>query len=422
MMKAMAPIPNPDVRMRGFQQRADVAAVVRLIAERLEPLATEHVALSDAWQRVLAQDIVSECPVPGFDRAAMDGYALRGGETFGADTYSPLEFEVLGESLPARPFRGIVGAGQAVRIMTGAPLPDGADAVAPAEIATEVSCGTLRKVQVREAVAPSRHVGRRGEDIESGQVVLRRHRLLRPQDLGVLASIGTSTVPVVRRPRAAILVSGDELLPVGAKPDGFRIVDSNSVMLRALLSRDGVSDIRVQMVPDRHELVRKALEDATEDVLLVSGGSSVGQEDHAPRVLAELGELPIHGVALRPASPTGLGFLRGRPVVLLPGNPVSCLCAYDLFAGLAVRRLGGRPDAMPYTVRAQPLARKIVSMVGRVDYVRVQSRNGLVEPLAVGGASVLSSTTRADGFVLVPADLEGYAEGTVVSVYLYDMP
>ncbi len=411
-MKAMAPIPNPDVRMRGFQQRADVAAVVRLIAERLEPLATEHVALSDAWQRVLAEDMVSECAVPGFDRAAMDGYALRGGETFGADTYSPLEFEVLGESLPARPFMGIIGAGQAVRIMTGAPLPDRADAVAPAEIATEVSRGTLRKVQVREAVAPSRHVGRRGEDIESGQVVLPRHRVLRPH----------STVPVVRRPRAAILVSGDELLPVGARPDGFRIVDSNSVMLRALLSRDGVSDIRVQMVPDRHELVRKALEDATEEVLLVSGGSSVGQEDHAPRVLAELGELPIHGVALRPASPTGLGFLRGRPVVLLPGNPVSCLCAYDLFAGLAVRRLGGRPDAMPYTVRAQPLARKIVSMVGRVDYVRVQSRNGLVEPLAVGGASVLSSTTRADGFVLVPADLEGYAEGTVVSVYLYDTP
>ncbi len=306
--------------------------------------------------------------------------------------------------------------------MTGAPLPDGADAVAPAEIATEPSHSTLRKVQVREAVAPGRHVGRRGEDIESGQVVLPRHRLLRPQDLGVLASIGTSSVSVVRRPRAAILVTGDELLPAGAKPDGFRIVDSNSVMLRALLSRDGVSDIRVQMVADRRELVRAALEEATEDVLLVSGGSSVGQEDHAPRVLAELGELPIHGVALRPASPTGVGFLASRPVVLLPGNPVSCLCAYDLFAGLAVRRLGGRPDAMPYAVRAQPLARKIVSMVGRVDYVRVQCRDGLVEPLAVGGASVLSSTTRADGFVLVPADLEGYAEGSMVSVNLYDMP
>lgn len=421
MMKAMAPIPNQDVRMRGFQLRADVAEVVRLIAGRVAPLATEHIELCEAWQRVLAADVVSQCPVPGFDRAAMDGYALRGGETFGADTYSPLEFEVVGESLPARPFAGSVGAGQAIRIMTGAPLPDGADAVAPAEIAAELALGTLRKVQIREAVAPGRHVGRRGEDIECGQSVLSRGRLLRPQDLGVLASIGTSSVPVVRRPRAAILVSGDELLPVGAKPDGFRIVDSNSVMLRALLSRDGVSEIRVQMVPDRHELVRAALQDATEDVLLVSGGSSVGQEDHAPRALSELGELPIHGVALRPASPTGVGFLGDRPVVLLPGNPVSCLCAYDLFAGLAVRRLGGRADSMPYPVRAQPMARKIVSMVGRVDYVRVQCRAGLVEPLAIGGASVLSSTTRADGFVLVPADLEGYAEGTVVSVNLYDM-
>jgi molybdopterin molybdotransferase len=176
------------------------------------------------------------------------------------------------------------------------------------------------------------------------------------------------------------------------------------------------------MLPDRYEAVRSALQNATEDVLLLSGGSSVGQEDHAPRVLAELGELLVHGVALRPASPTGLGFLHGRPVFLLPGNPVSCLCAYDLFAGVAVRRLGGRPEAMPYAAESLPLARKIVSMVGRVDYVRVLIRDGCIEPLAVSGASVLSSTTRADGFVLVPADLEGYAEGTNVSVFLYDLP
>jgi molybdopterin molybdotransferase len=166
--------------------------------------------------------------------------------------------------------------------------------------------------------------------------------------------------------------------------------------------------------------VRAALENAAEDVVLVSGGSSVGQEDHAPRVLAEIGELSVHGVALRPASPAGLGFLGTRPVFLLPGNPVSCLCAYDLFAGPAVRRLGGRPMDPPYRSAVLPLARKIASAVGRVDYVRVLVRNGLVEPLATSGASILSSTTRADGYVLVPRDSEGHAAGENVHVFFYD--
>jgi molybdopterin molybdotransferase len=349
----------------------------------------------------------------------MDGYAVRGHETFGAETYAPLKFEVIGQSLPGRPFDGAVGAGQAVRIMTGAPMPQGADAVAPAEIAAELG-DTRRMVRIIEAVSPGRHVGHVGEDIERGQVVLPRGRLLRPQDLGVLASIGATPVSVVRRPSATILVTGDELLPVGSRPEGYRIVDSNSVMLAALLRRDGTSTARIAMIVDRYECVRAALAQATEDIVLLSGGSSVGQEDHAPRALADVGELAIHGVALRPASPTGLGFVCDRPVFLLPGNPVSCLCAYDLFAGRAVRLLGGRPPDMPYAVRELPLARKVVSMVGRVDYVRVRLEGGMADPLAVSGASILSSTTRADGFVLVPADMEGYSEGAAVRVHFYD--
>jgi molybdopterin molybdotransferase len=227
---------------------------------------------------------------------------------------------------------------------------------------------------------------------------------------------------VVRCPTAAILVTGDELLPCGSRPEGYRIVDSNSVMLSALLRRDGAGSVRIEMVRDNRDALRRAFQSATEDVLLVSGGSSVGVEDHAPHVLAELGELCIHGVALRPASPTGMGFLGERPVFLLPGNPVSCLCAYDLFAGPAVRRLGGRSTDLPYRTCRLPLGRKIVSALGRVDYVRVRIEAGMVEPLAVSGASILTSTTRADGFVLVPANLEGYPEGEEVQIYLYDHP
>jgi molybdopterin molybdotransferase len=316
-----------------------------------------------------------------------------------------------------------VGPGGAVRIMTGAPLPAGADAVLQAEDAEELpaAAGGPPRVRVTEPVPPGRHVGRRGEDVAEGSVVLRAGRLLRPQDVGVLASVGASPAPVVRRPTIAILITGDELLPCGARPEGFRIVDSNSVMLAALARRDGGLPAPPRMVADRREAVREALQSAEADVVLVSGGSSVGREDHAPRVLAELGELCVHGVALRPASPAGFGFLPGgRPAFLLPGNPVSCLCAYDLFAGPAVRRLGGRPADLPHRRVTLPLARKIASAVGRLDYVRVRVRDGRVEPLATSGASILSSTTRADGFVLVPPDSEGWPAGESVEIYLYD--
>ena len=423
-----APNPTPgrgwkDVRMRGFQDRTEVADALAILSARLSPLGTERVPLTEAAGRVLAADVTAEVAVPSFDRAAMDGYALRGDDSFGAGPYNPLDLAVIGEALPGQPFLGYVGAGQAVRIMTGAPLPLGADAVLQAEAAEEIATGSTTQVRITEPVAPGRHVGRCGEDVAVGAVVLRSGRVLRPQDVGVLASIGASPVTLVCRPTVAILITGDELLPCGAKPEGARIVDSNSVMLAALIRRDGGLPAVAPIIPDQREAVRAALLAAAADLVLISGGSSVGQEDHAPRVLAEVGELCVHGVALRPAAPAGFGFLPGavpRPVFLMPGNPVSCLCAYDLFAGPAVRRLGGRSMEMSYRRVALPLARKIASAVGRVDYVRVTVHDGQVEPLATSGASILSSTTRADGFVLVPRDSEGYAPGETVCVYLYD--
>jgi molybdopterin molybdotransferase len=405
-----------DVRMRGFRDRAEVVDVVALLAARVQPLLSETVALQEAAGRVLAEDVLSCVAVPSFDRAAMDGYALRGEDTFGAGPYNPLELEVIGEALPGRPFAGSVQPGQGVRIMTGAPLPAGADAVLQAEAAEE-SAGRLR---VSDAVPPGRHVGWRGEDIGAGMVVLKAGRVLRPQDLGVLASIGAGQPRVVRRPKVGVIITGDELLPCGSRPEGFCIVDSNSVMLEALIRRDGGIPVMGALIPDSRSAVQAAMTGTDADAMLVSGGSSVGKEDHAPRVLAEAGELTVHGMALRPASPTGVGFLKDRPVFLLPGNPVSCLCAYDFFAGPAVRRLGGRSMDWPYRSRQLPLARKLVSAVGRVDYVRVFVRDGRVEPLSTSGASILSSTTRADGFVLVDRDSEGTPAGEEVQVFLYD--
>jgi molybdopterin molybdotransferase len=258
--------------------------------------------------------------------------------------------------------------------------------------------------------------------VTAGTAVLPAGRVLRPQDLGVLSALGEGTLTVVRRPRVTIVSTGDELLPPGTPAAGYRFADMNSPMLAALVTRDGGLVRAVGPLPDRRESLRDALLDAARasDAVFVSGGSSTGPEDHAPGVVHELGELPVHGVALRPASPTGFGFLAGVPVVLLPGNPVSCLCAYDVFAGRVVRRLGGRPPEGSYRSVEKPLAFKLVSAVGRVDYARVRLVDGRVEPLSVSGASVLTSTTRADGFVLVPADLEGYPAGAAVTVWLYE--
>jgi molybdopterin molybdotransferase len=404
--------------MRGFASRATVDRVSGLVRELAHPLSAEPVMLAEAAGRVLAGEVIASVPVPGFSRAAMDGYAVRGEETFGASDYNPLTFGLVGQAMPGRPFSGVLTQGQAVRIMTGAPLPAGADAVIMAEYAQEQDAGTA--VSITEAVPPGRHVGQVGEDIEAGQLLLHAGRVLRAQDVAVLASVGLATVPVVRRPAVRLVISGDELLPPGSTPSGARIVDSNSLMLEALVRRDGGIALRDPLVPDRREAVEAAILDPRGDLVLVSGGSSVGAEDHAPLIVAERGELLVHGVAMRPASPAGMGRLGDRLVFLLPGNPVSCLAAYDFFAGPAVRLLAGRSPEWPHRQVRARLARKIASPVGRIDYVRVRVTAAGVEPVATSGAAILSSTIRADGFVIVPQDSEGHAPGEEVLVYLYD--
>ena len=402
--------------MRGFARRTTVADAIDWLDSQLARLAEETVPLGEAAGRVLAWDVTSGVDVPRFARSMMDGFALQSSDTMGASAYNRLALDVVGRSMPGHPWQGTVGPRQAVQIMTGAPLPDGADAVLPAEqVQSEGS-----RILAQGEVSPGKHVGRVGEDIATGATVLGAGRVLRPQDVGVLASIGASQVVVVRRPRVRIAVTGNELLPAGSQPEGSKIVDSNGPMLSALVARDGGSAINPGIVPDEPVAILEAIRTEA-DVVLVSGGSSVGQEDHAPMLVAEHGELAIHGIAMRPSSPTGMGLLDGRLVFLLPGNPVSCLCAYDFFAGRAIRVLGGRSRDWPYRSVTAPLARKIVSTVGRLEYVRVRLVEGRADPLAIGGASVLSSTTRADGFVIAPPDSEGQPPGAEVEVFLYDL-
>lgn len=413
-----------DVRMRGFRERKSVEEALRALEGRTGALEPERVKVTEAAGRVLAEDVAAASSVPHFRRAAMDGWAVVGESTFGATSYAPVEIAIIGEARPGRPFAGSLGKGQAVRITTGAPVPEGADAVLMAERAEEEAVEGRAILRVAEPVAPGKHVGAVGEDVPQGAVVATRGRRLRPQDIGLLASVGVAEILVVRRPRVRIVITGDELLPPGSMPSGACIVDSNSVVLSALVRRDGAELVTVVRAVDRYEEVRDAIGGGSEDLVLVSGGSSVGPEDHAPLALAEIGEVTVHGVAMRPSSPAGFGFVprgeRPRPVFLLPGNPVSCLCAYEFFAGPTIRAMGGLSRAWPHPRLRARLATKIVSELGRMDYVRVKLEGDLVTPIMTSGASILSSTTRADGVVLVPAGLEGHAEGEEVEVFLYD--
>jgi molybdopterin molybdotransferase len=230
--------------------------------------------------------------------------------------------------------------------------------------------------------------------------------------------VGVAGAHVVRCPRVRLVVTGNEILPSGSDPRAFHITDANGPMLAALAERDGGIVDFPGLVRDDAGAITAALH-ADADVILVSGGSSVGVEDLAPMLLAQHGTLAVHGIAMRPSSPTGMGIIGSRLVFLLPGNPVSALCAYDFFAGRAIRAMGGRAKEWPYRSVRGTLARKISSPIGRLDYARVTIHDGEVEPLSVSGASVLSSTSRADGFVIVGDDSEGFPAGAPVDVWLY---
>jgi molybdopterin molybdotransferase len=404
-----------DIRMRGFASRHDVDEALALLEQRIMPLPSEVIPLDEGLDRVLAEEVAATADVPPFDRSAVDGYGVRARDTFGASDYNPIPLLLKGEVFPGRSLDVTLNANEAVRIMTGAPVPAGADAVVMAEYADEEG----GYVNIVQSISPFKNVGRIGEDLRTGDVVLRRGRLLRPQDLGVLASMQRTHIAVYRRPTVALIMTGNELAEIHEPLTGCKIVDSNSYTLAGLSRRLGALPVRKGIIRDDYDLIKEAIQKSREDVVVVTGGTSVGAEDFAPLIIQELGELLVHGVAMRPSSPVGFGFIRRQPVFLIPGNPVSALVAFDAFVGPTLQRLQGRQPVYPYaTIRAK-LTRKIASAIGRVDFVRVRITAEGIEPLRITGASILSSTTRADGFVIVGKNSEGLDEGQTVEVYVY---
>ena len=407
-----------DVRMSGFRDRASVDQAWDWIHQRAATATrrTNVVTLDQSYGLTLAESVISPMNVPSFDRAAMDGYAVVAEETTGATSYQPVVLQVVGKSLPGQGYSCQMQSGQAVEIMTGAPLPAGANAVVPIEF----SSASQDIVELSAAVSPLKHVGRTAEDLAIGDVVVNSGRILRPQDVAVLASIGTTEVTVFERQKVRIIITGNELVKPGQSRQAHQIFEANSYLLHGTVNRDGGIIESVRFTEDQPEEIATALLAPGADILLVSGGSSVGAEDYAPQLIRQHGELSIHGMRMRPSSPAGMGMVGVTPVFLLPGNPVSCLCAYDFFASRYLRMLRGDNRPWPFPQRSGSLGRKVSSVIGRTDYCRVKYKDRKVTPLGVGGAGILSSTTRADGFVIIPEMSEGLPAGSEVEVLLYD--
>lgn len=390
------------------------------IAARVRPLPVEEVALDQALGRVLAEPIASEVDVPAFARACMDGFAVRAQDTFAASSYDPVSLQVVGTVLPGQPGEPpAVGAGQTVRIMTGAPLPPGADAVVPVE-RVEVRGERVRLVA---PLPPGKHVARRGEEVRAGEALLAPGRRLRPADVGLLASVGRARVRVHRRPRVAVLTTGDELVEPGRPLPPGRTYESNGALLAACVRACGLEPRRVGPVRDGREPLGAALDACDEDVVLTTGATSAGQEDVLPALVAERGELWFRGVDVRPGHPVAFGRVGERLHALLPGNPVAAWVCFHVLARPALRMLEGEPPERALVAprrRRGRLVAKVTSSAGRTDLVRVTiDDEGGVAPLA-GGSAALLSASRASGLLRVPRALEGLEAGAEVWVEEYE--
>jgi len=398
-----------------------VDRALEMLLDRVEVLGTEEVPLMEAGGRVTARDIRAPMDSPPFDRSAMDGYAVRGEDTFGAALGNPIYFRVVGEVQMGALPELEVGEFEAARIMTGAPMPRGADAVVMFEYTSEVEGG----IEVTRPVPPGKNVGLKGEDVKAGERLLEGGRRLRPQDLAILASMGMDRVEVVRRPVVVVMSTGDELQELGEELQPGRIFDSNAYSISAMVRLFGGIPRPAPLVEDDYRTMKKALLASLEhaDMAVLTGASSVGKKDVVPKLVAELGEVLVHGVAMRPGEPTGFGFIGGRPVFMLPGYPVAAMVGFATFAGPAVQAMQGLEPESPFCRRRAVLGRKIASELGRRDVTRVtlKERGGTLyaEPIRTSGSGIISSMVRADGFVIVPENTEGLEEGTEVEVHLY---
>ena len=388
---------------------------VKLVMGTAVPVTrTERVALVDAGGRVVAADVVAAIDVPPFDRAAMDGYAVVAEDTFGAGTHAPKPLRCVDRVFTGQvPARGI-STGECIEIATGAPMPAGADAVVMVEETERAG----DNIGVLTPVYPRQNVGRRAADIAVGAVVVSAGQVLNPSRIGALAALGTRDVEVFARPTIAILSTGNEIAEPGQPLGPGQIYDINRFTLETIIRQHGGLGVPLPIAADSVEDLSDALDAASgHDVVVFSGGSSVGERDLILDVLKAHGTVHFHGIAVKPGKPTVFGAIDGKPVFGMPGYPTSCLSNAYLLLVPFLRTVARLPEWRPVTVDA-PLARRIVSTTGRHQFYTVKLVEGRAEP-AFKASGDITSMANADGYIEIPAQTDVVEAGTTVTVKLF---
>lgn len=404
--------------MKLFRTLISLEAALKTVLAHAKEAEKEAVNFDESVSRILAEDICSPIDSPPFDRAAMDGYAIRGENSFGAtpnNTALLKRKEVSGQEKEVE-----IGDGEYLPIQTGMPVPKGSNAVVMLEYTKESG----NKLEIFKPVTPGKNVSFKGEDVKKGEIVLKEGRLLRAHDIGMLASLFRTRVKVHKRMKVGIISTGDELSDSKNSPEaGRKIADVNSYVLEAGIKKIA-SPYRVGILKDDYEAIKKEITTSLEDCdgLLISGGSSVGKRDFLAEVVEDLGELKFHGVAIRPGEPTGFGIINDKPVFVLPGYPVATISAFEMLVKPFLYAVHGVKEDRKQIFAV--VSKKIPSSVGRSDFVRVKlfcsEGEYYVEPLRVSGSGILSSMTKSDGFVIIEENKEGIEEGERIGINVWD--
>jgi molybdopterin molybdotransferase len=415
-------------------QAMSVDEALDYILRHIAPLGSHPVPIVEALDRVLAEDVISPIHIPPFANSAMDGYAVRSEDVAQASSESPAVLKVIAEvpagAVPDRPVEPRTG----VRIMTGAPVPSGSDAVVPFELTSEGKSGvgqTAGQVAIYKPVQAGDNVREAGEDIRKRQLVLSAGHVLRPPDIGVLAAMGYPQVRVVRRPRVAILATGDELVDVNEAITPGKIRNSNEYTSIALVKRYGGVPIPLGIARDTEEdLTTKIREGLAQNVhlLLTSAGVSIGDFDMVKNVLASEGEMHFWQVAIKPGKPLAFGSVGKVPLLGLPGNPVAAMVAFEVFARPAILKLGGHTNWEKPSIRA--ILDEDVHNSGRRHFMRAQVRREADgyrvttrgSGVHVQGSGILSSLVWANGLVVVPEEVTFLEAGSAIDVWMLDWP
>ena len=406
------------VRLKGFQKLTltDQALQSWLAALQIGPSKAATVSLQDALGRVLAQDLVAQEDLPRFDKSAMDGYAVKSANTIGASQSKPTTFQLTENQE--------ITDKQVKQVWTGNPIPKGADAV----VMLEDTKKREKALEVWSQLAPGANVAKIGEDLKKGSIIAKAGTRLNPYHIGLAAALGYSQLKVAEKPKIAILATGNELAEVGTQLSGSLIYDSNKIMISAMCTELGAEATDCGIAKDNVDEIAVKIQNAlkTHDAVITTGGTSVGGLDLVPDAVNKLGKpgVIVHGVALRPAMPTALGMLEGKPVLILSGNPVAAIVGFEVFGRPMICRLLGMSKTEPRPMLKATLAKRIASALGRKTYVRVRVilKGGdefYAEPVSAKGSGSISTMTQSNGFVAVPENREGVSEGETVIVHVF---